>query len=207
MTPLGPALRIAHAGFTVDVNGPGRRFTVWAQGCSRRCPGCFNPDLLAFEGGRAVEPGVLAGRAWARGRPDGISLSGGEPFDQAAGLAAFVDAVRARPGGRDLTVVAFTGYTVEQLAAGADDQRALLARVDLVVDGPFDPGRAAALPLRGSSNQRLVARTGAGQDLAARAGTAAGAFQVVLTPDGGVILTGFPPEGVAAGLRSRLAGA
>ncbi len=202
-----PFLRIAHVAFTEEVNGPGRRFTVWAQGCSRRCEGCFNPDLVPFRGGRAVRPEDLAAEAWSEGRPGGLSLSGGEPFDQAAGLSAFVDAVRTRPGGSGITVVAFTGYTVEQLASGSPGQRALLGRVDLVVDGPFLPGRAAALPLRGSGNQRLVARTAAGQDLAARARRSLpGAFQVVVAPDGAVILTGFPPPGLGSALRSRLGG-
>ena len=26
------------------VNGPGERFVLWLQGCSLRCPGCWNPD-------------------------------------------------------------------------------------------------------------------------------------------------------------------
>ncbi|HZI36693.1 MAG TPA: 4Fe-4S cluster-binding domain-containing protein, partial [Acidimicrobiia bacterium] len=34
-----------------DAEGPGRRAALWVQGCSIRCPGCFNPHSWAFDGG------------------------------------------------------------------------------------------------------------------------------------------------------------
>src|SRR6202008_400270 len=37
-----------------EAEGPGRRFALWFQGCPLRCPGCCNPEMLPFEGGRAV---------------------------------------------------------------------------------------------------------------------------------------------------------
>lgn len=83
----------------------------------------------------------------------GITFSGGEPFDQAAGLAALARRVRES---RDLGVVCFTGHTLESLRSkGAPSADDLLAQVDLLIDGPFLADRPPAPFWRGSDNQRL----------------------------------------------------
>ena len=38
---------------------------VWVQGCPMRCPGCCNPELLPFRGGRASSSDELLARARA----------------------------------------------------------------------------------------------------------------------------------------------
>jgi anaerobic ribonucleoside-triphosphate reductase activating protein len=124
-----------------------------------------------------------------------VSLSGGEPFEQAAGLAEFLQALRSEPGASSMTAIAFTGYTVEGLRRGPRPWQELLARLDLLVDGPYLAEKACDLPLRGSANQRLVALTPAGAALAARAEAGPkGGFSVTIAPDGEVLLTGFPPH-------------
>ncbi|MBI5015791.1 MAG: radical SAM protein [Deltaproteobacteria bacterium] len=199
-------LNVAHACVTEAVNGPGRRFTVWVQGCPRRCPGCFNPGLQPFEPRHSVEPADLALEAQACAPVDGISLSGGEPFAQAEALSAFLDAARAAPGLGDLTAIAFTGYPWEELRGGRPEWDGLLDRLDVLVDGAYDATLAAELSLRGSSNQRLVPLTGAGERLCAQveAAGATGAL-VTIAPDGEVIVAGFPPPTFLAALQRRLA--
>jgi anaerobic ribonucleoside-triphosphate reductase activating protein len=99
---------------------------------------------------------LAAGIAQARDRGvEGITLLGGEPFEQAAGLAALA------AGARDLgmTVMVFSGYTLEQLR-GRGDAEDLLARTDLLVDGPYDRERPEPPPpvgrrWIGSQNQRM----------------------------------------------------
>ena len=44
-------LRIAQIVPSTEAEGPGRRFALWFQGCSLRCPGCCNPEMLPFTGG------------------------------------------------------------------------------------------------------------------------------------------------------------
>ena len=85
---------------------------VWVQGCSRRCPGCFNADMLD-ENGPALEvtPDEVVSR-WQRER-GGLVLSGGEPFAQAAGLASVCRGVREIE--REAPVLAYTGYRLEEL--------------------------------------------------------------------------------------------
>lgn len=136
--------------------GPGLRTAIWTQGCSIRCRGCFNPQMWGSRGGVRYRSGHLA--ALVLEQPtDGVTLLGGEPLDQAAGLALVARDVRR--AGR--SVMTFSGYTVAQLrnavASGRDDIRGLLDETDLLVAGPFladriDTGR----PWVGSTNQEFV---------------------------------------------------
>lgn len=136
--------------------GPGERTAVWVQGCAIRCPGCFNPHLWSFRGGQQVAAVDLARRVLDAGT-DGLTLLGGEPFDQAAPLATVAAAVRA--AGR--SVMTFTGYTYADLRhavdAGRDDVAALLDRTDLLVAGPFRQDLIdGARPWVGSTNQEFL---------------------------------------------------
>jgi anaerobic ribonucleoside-triphosphate reductase activating protein len=136
--------------------GPGERTAIWVQGCAIRCPGCFNPHMWTFRGGDQVAPEDLVGRIFDSGTP-GLTLLGGEPFDQAAALSKVTRAVRR--AGR--SVMTFTGYTEAQLRqaieAGREDVAALLGETDLLVAGPFLRDRIDTVrPWVGSTNQEFV---------------------------------------------------
>src|SRR5687767_9494312 len=80
-----------------EAEGPGRRFALWFQGCPLRCPGCCNPEMLPFHGGRPLPLAeVVAGyeRAAAGQGVEGVTLLGGEPLAHARGAAALAAAVR-----------------------------------------------------------------------------------------------------------------
>ncbi|SNR98810.1 anaerobic ribonucleoside-triphosphate reductase activating protein [Blastococcus mobilis] len=142
--------------------GPGLRAALWVQGCSIRCPGCFNPQLWARRGGsdRQVTDLVreLLESAATHG-VEGITLLGGEPFEQAAPLARVARGLRQA----GLSVMTFTGYEWADLRRWAEsrpDIGALLEATDLLADGPFladsiDTSR----PWIGSRNQGLRALT------------------------------------------------
>jgi anaerobic ribonucleoside-triphosphate reductase activating protein len=139
-----------------EAEGPGRRAALWVQGCSIRCPGCFNPHSWPATGGDLIPWPDLAARVRAAAAEhgiEGLTLLGGEPFDQAAPLARLADAVRAA----GLSVMTFTGHVLEELeAAGRDDWTRLLAATDLLVDGPYVAGRPEPCrPWIGSANQRF----------------------------------------------------
>jgi anaerobic ribonucleoside-triphosphate reductase activating protein len=125
-------LRVATIVDDTEAEGPGRRFAVWVQGCSIRCPGCCNPEMFAPDRGTAMTIDELDARL-ARTRVEGVSILGGEPFEQAAGVAAF--ARRAKQ--RGLTVMVYTGYRLAELRA-RDAAADLLATVDLLVDGRYE---------------------------------------------------------------------
>jgi anaerobic ribonucleoside-triphosphate reductase activating protein len=100
-------------------NGPGLRAVLWVQGCGKRCPGCFNPEFQQRAGGRevAVEE-VLQWIADAQGI-EGVTFSGGEPFDQAEALAAVARGAQAR----GLGVVVFTGYERGELEVESGERK------------------------------------------------------------------------------------
>jgi anaerobic ribonucleoside-triphosphate reductase activating protein len=148
-------LSISRRAARTTVLGPGVRAVIWVRGCPLRCAGCIAPQDLPFGGGEAWSVDALA--AWLGELPPdvtGVTFSGGEPMAQAAGLNALVDRIRAR---RDWSVMSFTGYTVEHLRRHGDThQRDLLARLDILVDGPYVAERHDDLLWRGSANQRLL---------------------------------------------------
>jgi anaerobic ribonucleoside-triphosphate reductase activating protein len=127
---------------------------VFVQGCCFSCPGCHNAQLRSFDGGRSVTADEILGAIKANPLLDGLTLSGGEPFTQAAPAAALAEQVRAL----GLSVMTFTGYRFEDLLAGKNPAWwRLLEATDILVDGPFVLAlRDIGLRFRGSSNQRLI---------------------------------------------------
>jgi anaerobic ribonucleoside-triphosphate reductase activating protein len=89
------------------------------------------------------------------GRIEGVTLLGGEPFEQAEGLCAFARGVREK----GLSVMTFSGYTLEELRAQGATRPAilhLLAATDVLVDGRYDAAHPDAARLwAGSTNQRF----------------------------------------------------
>jgi anaerobic ribonucleoside-triphosphate reductase activating protein len=131
-------------------NGPGARFVVWLQGCTLGCPGCFNPGTHAPDGGRATTVAELAAELDRAPGIEGLTLSGGEPLQQPEAAAALLDAARAR----GLSTLAFSGYTEGEIRA-LPGGPAVLARLDVLVDGRYVAGQRLGAGLRGSANQRI----------------------------------------------------
>lgn len=136
------------------VDGPGLRFTLFAQGCPHRCPGCQNPETWPFAGGQAAAPEQLVERIAQDPLVRGVTFSGGEPFAQAGEFARLGRLLRAR----EYEVACYTGYTFEQLFQnGNSEQQALLHNLDVLVDGPFvQREQSLELAFRGSRNQRIL---------------------------------------------------
>ena len=156
MRPVSTAetLRVGARLAGTRVEGPGARYALWVQGCSIRCPGCCNPHLFEGAGGQAVGVDTLMAEIrCARPAIEGVTFLGGEPFEQAAGLA------RLAAGARELglSVMVFSGYTIEELRARTDSgTEGLLRSTDVLVDGRFDAARPERTRLWvGSENQRF----------------------------------------------------
>ena len=147
-------MRIANTVSDSIVDGPGLRFTVFTQGCPHRCPGCHNPDTHDPAGGREAAVEELAEKLLSNPLTDGLTLSGGEPFCQAAECARLAAIAREK----GLNVWVYTGYTYERLIAGeVPGAMELLAQADVLVDGPFVEARKSYAALfRGSTNQRII---------------------------------------------------
>ena len=169
-------------------NGPGARFVVWFQGCTLGCPGCFNPATHDAGGGQVIAIDELV-RALVRAerdrRVEGLSLSGGEPLQQAVAARALLDAARDL----GLSTLAFSGYTIDEIRAlpGGPD---VLARLDVLIDGRYLSGDRLATGLRGSANQRIQLLTGRYTRADVEATPVA---EIRIGPTGDVILTGVDP--------------
>lgn len=140
----------------VETLGPGKRICIWVNGCKRDCPGCVSQSLRAFKPENECDVESVVGSFDLDGC-DGVTVSGGEPFEQTAALAALVRFLRGR-GVTDILV--YTGYTVEELSArqtDREDTRYVLDNIGVLIDGPYvesentDKGN-----LKGSDNQRVI---------------------------------------------------
>lgn len=147
-------IRVARYSPRCTVLGPGVRGVLWVQGCERRCPGCVAPETWNVAGGELLDVGFLADFFTRNPSAEGVTFSGGEPFLQAEALAELVDSVRKkRP---DFTFMAYTGFTLEELMAEERHERLeLLARLDILIDGPYVQEEHENLLWRGSRNQRV----------------------------------------------------
>jgi anaerobic ribonucleoside-triphosphate reductase activating protein len=132
-------------------NGPGLRAVVWFQGCTLGCPGCFNPATHDPQGGYEADTETLAAETLSLGSTiEGISISGGEPFQQPAALADLLN----RLADSHLSRLVFTGYTrpeIERLALGRD----VLRQIDVLIAGRYAAVQHLGHGLLGSANQHI----------------------------------------------------
>ena len=149
-------IRIAGVVKESIVDGPGIRFTVFAQGCKHNCPGCHNPHTHDFEGGSFIEVEEILSQMKANPLLDGITLSGGEPFEQAEAMGILAQEAKIL----GYNVMTYTGYTFEYILQNKDKKTGwdkLLSHTDTLVDGKFElQKRNLLLRFRGSENQRII---------------------------------------------------
>lgn len=166
-------------------NGPGARFVVWLQGCSLGCPGCFNPATHDTEGGHETTVADIAAQLAKTPGIEGLSLSGGEPLQQAEAAAALLAAAR-RLG---LSTLAFSGYTVDEIRA-LPHGAGVLEQLDVLIDGRYVASERLAAGLRGSANQRIHLLTSRYTLADVEATPIA---EIRIGPAGDVVLTGVNP--------------
>lgn len=133
------------------VDGPGFRTSIYCAGCRHKCAGCHNPQSWAFDGGQEMTVEQIL-RVIESDPYANVTFSGGDPMYQAAGFAELAREIHRRT---NKDIWCYTGFTFESLIS--QDQRELLAELDVLVDGPFiEKLRDGDLLFRGSSNQRII---------------------------------------------------
>lgn len=153
-------LRLNKAHYPVTALGPGRRIGVWFQGCSIGCRGCVSRDTWPAGGG--YEVGVAEFLQWCRhvGQDgvDGITISGGEPFEQPEPLAALLDKLASWRTElvRPFDILCYSGLPLRRLETQYPE---LVARLDALIPEPYLERRARREPWAGSDNQALVLLT------------------------------------------------
>jgi len=150
-------LEINKAHFPVTVLGPGRRIGLWVQGCSIGCKGCVSMDTWSKDAGKKVAIDDLL--AWCKqvgaAGFDGVTISGGEPFDQEQGLAVLLQGLREwrRSEERDFDILCYSGYPLKTLQ---NKRASVLGLLDAVIPEPFIDSQEPVSVWRGSANQSLV---------------------------------------------------
>jgi anaerobic ribonucleoside-triphosphate reductase activating protein len=184
-------------------NGPGERVVVWVQGCSLACSGCWNSETHPFVKDKDMLISELAD--WILNQNvEGVTFSGGEPFQQAPALELLISFIKERRP--ELSIGSFTGYTLQELRDGkfnwwhpelrtmipgdAKLSNAILKQMDFIIAGRYNQlQRCDDKPLCGSRNQEvhfLSARYNL-KDLHANI------VEMVVDPEAGLVqITGFP---------------
>ncbi len=145
-------IRIAGIEEESIVDGPGIRLVVFTQGCNHHCIGCHNPETHSFDGGELVDINKIVDMVKDNPLLDGITLSGGEPFEQAIECSILAKKVKEL----GLNVVTYTGYTFEEILQN-NRFRNLLLQTDILIDGEYDISKKSMmLQFRGSTNQRII---------------------------------------------------
>lgn len=151
---MGTELTIRIADIVQDsiVDGRGIRMTIFTQGCPHHCAGCHNPHTHDPSGGRVVSVTEIIDQMRSNPLLDGITFSGGEPFEQREA----VEHIAHEAHRLGLDVWCYTGWTWEEIMSDPVKRR-MLAYIDVLVDGRFILAqRSLELKWRGSKNQRVI---------------------------------------------------
>ena len=146
------SIRLHRIYYPVTTLGPGRRLGLWVQGCSRRCDDCLSPEMQPYTGTLIPVEQVLE-QIPPDLCPDGLTISGGEPFDQPQAVYEVLRWFSARYGS---DILIYTGYTLAELQARRDSATNLvLSNIAALVDGPYMKQYDFGRGWMGSENQRL----------------------------------------------------
>jgi anaerobic ribonucleoside-triphosphate reductase activating protein len=167
-------------------NGPGLRAVVWVQGCTLNCPDCFNPATHDGAGGYTEQVDRLAAQITALPAIEGLSISGGEPFQQPEALQELLCAVRETSR---LSILVFSGYSLAAIRSMPLGPK-IIEQVDLLIAGPYDHRSPSSAVLLGSSNQRihLLSERYRLADL-----TTVARSEIIIHSDGALTITGIAP--------------
>ena len=146
-------MKIERAITNVKTLGPGNRLCIWTIGCKRRCLGCVSKRLQddRYASDYVIEE-YLSGFNFTK--IDGVTISGGEPFEQISELNHLVDYILDK-GVEDILV--YTGYTIKELKAMNNEiVNQILNKIAVLIDGPYIQSlNKQTNNLKGSENQEI----------------------------------------------------
>lgn len=149
------------------VNGPGNRYVLWMQGCNRKCWNCYNMSLKKKNGGYLTNIEKLCYDI-LRSKKDGITITGGEPFEQPKPLLELLKILNSKISQFTYGIICFTGYTIEEIMEDPA-KAACVELIDLIIEGRYQKEKQTISCLAGSRNQRFIwlNKEGRGKDLIA----------------------------------------
>ena len=148
-------IQMAACWYPVTVFGSGNKLGVWFQGCSRQCKECISPEYQPYGNGTAILVdelfSLLGGIV-----PDGLVVSGGEPFDQPDALFELVSIFNEKYNN---DVLIYTGYTMEEMRGKPDPiYKKIIDMTAVLIDGTYIAALNSGSGLAGSSNQKIHIR-------------------------------------------------
>lgn len=149
-------LNLSRVHYPITTLGPGNRVGIWFQGCSIRCAGCISRDTWEFDTPKVEIADLMSIADQWLSVADGVTISGGEPFDQAEALQSLLEDIRTRHSG---DILVYSGYSFRQLNRHIENMEGL---IDALITDPFIADAPQTLPLRGSDNQQLHRLTALG---------------------------------------------
>jgi anaerobic ribonucleoside-triphosphate reductase activating protein len=185
--------------------GPGIRAVVWFHGCALNCQGCIAKEMNESNSFTVWSPTQLAERVLSVKGIEGVTLSGGDPFDQSLeALWEFIEAIKKKS---DLTILSYTGRTLSHLRSEPNESvvHKILSAIDILIDGPYVESLNDGSMWRGSSNQKVHFMSARYSNLENSVATEKSRkLQVNLNSNGDFDLTGIPPVGFLESLQARL---
>lgn len=137
--------------FPVVTLGPGRRLGIWLQGCSIHCKGCIAPENQPFDENFSVPLSILMEEITpALNKASGVTISGGEPLDQADVLIEFLTEINQR--GVD-DILLYSGYEKGKILSAHPE---ISGKIAALIDGRFMKGEVTSAIWKGSENQTLT---------------------------------------------------
>jgi anaerobic ribonucleoside-triphosphate reductase activating protein len=138
-----------------EANGPGTHFTIWVQGCTLNCPGCFNPNTHNPEGGYLKNVSSIIQEITDllhKGLIRGVTLTGGEPLQQ---MDAINHLVRNIKNLGNVGIILLTGYTTKELNMlyGFSELKKFF---DVIITGRYKQSLKLQEAIQGSSNKELL---------------------------------------------------
>ena len=140
---------------------PGISLSVYFSGCHFHCPGCHNPEAQDFNYGEEFTPELeqqIIDKLHKNNVIRKLSILGGEPLttENRKDVARLIDSILTTYP--DTKIYIWTGYTFEDLLKSNDPIiEYILNNINCLIDGRYEQDkRDITLPLRGSSNQRII---------------------------------------------------
>jgi anaerobic ribonucleoside-triphosphate reductase activating protein len=168
--------------------GEGKRIGIWVQGCTLACDGCINEMIWSKKKGKSIAIYELYQFIESISEDyDGVTISGGEPFQQYEQLIAFSYLIKTRT---KLNIHCFTGYEVKELEELFPD-KLFLNYIDYLVDGRYVKELHSNNNLVGSSNQKTY-HINEGDAKEIYPTKEKNRWSVSVTKDGSIYMAGIP---------------
>ena len=135
-------------------NGPGVRVSIFFQGCSFHCPGCFNAETWDFDKGKEFTLDTINHvlDLCDKDYIEGLSILGGEPMHpkNIEGVTRLAKAFKEKYP--DKTIWTWSGFLFDELK-----DKEIMNYLDVLVDGQFKiEEKDPTLKYKGSRNQRVI---------------------------------------------------